>query len=382
VKINVVEEFMALASLNSPSRREAPVAAYLVARLRELGMEPLVDDSAPLTGSDTGNIVVRVPGNTAGPVILLGAHMDTVGPTEGMTPVLSDGVIYSNGETVLGADDKAGIAIILTALTELRAENAPHGDIEIVFSVQEEVGLFGVKHLNAELHAAYGYILDSSEDVGSIINQAPSKVDLDVVLEGRAAHAGVCPEKGINAIVAAASAIARLRTGRIDAETTLNVGVISGGKARNIVPDRTEVAIEVRSTNREKLEREVRAVLAAFDEAAAASGARLTVRRDEPFETFTIPETHPVIANAFRAAYSIGIEPRLRATGGGMDANIFNSRGLPCVGLGLGVSDPHSPQEHIPVAHLEAGVLFLKALLTDAVTSLPLVSQNHVDILE
>jgi tripeptide aminopeptidase len=368
MKINVVEEFMALASLNSPSRREFPVAAYLVARLRELGMEPVVDDSAPLTGSDTGNILVRVPGNAAGPAILLGAHMDTVGPTEGMTPVLRDGVIYSNGETVLGADDKAGIAIILSVLAELQVGDARHGDIEIVFSVQEEVGLFGAKHLQADLHADFGYILDSSEDVGSIVNQAPSKVDLDFVLEGKAAHAGVCPEKGINAIVAAASAVARLRTGRIDAQTTSNVGVISGGKARNIVPDRADVAVEVRSTNKEKLEREVKAVLKAFDEAAAASGARLTVLRDAPFETFIIPETHPVIANAFRAARSIGIEPHIRTSGGGMDANIFNSRGLPCVGLGLGVADPHSPQEHIPVAQLEAGVMFLKALLTEAVT--------------
>jgi len=367
VKINVVEEFMALASLNSPSRREAPVADYLVARLRELGMDPVVDDSAALTGSDTGNIVVRVPGNTPGPVILLGAHMDTVGPTEGMTPFLRDGVIFSNGETVLGADDKAGIAIILAVLAELQAEDAPHGDIEIVFSVQEEVGLFGVKHLTADLHAAFGYILDSSEDVGCIINQAPSKVDLDFVLEGKAAHAGVCPEKGINAIVAAASAVARLHSGRIDAQTTSNVGVISGGKARNIVPDRAEVAIEVRSTDKEKLEREVQAILTAFDEAAAASGARLTVLRNAPFETFIIPETHPAIANAFRAARSIGIEPHLKTSGGGMDANIFNSRGLPCVGLGLGVADPHSPQEHIPVDQLEAGVLFLKTLLTEAV---------------
>ena len=367
MKINIVEEFVALASLNSPSRREAPVADYLIKRLGELGRAVTVDDSAALTGSDTGNIIVRVPGNATGPTILLCAHMDTVGPTEGMTPVIRDGVIYSNGETVLGADDKAGIAIILAVIAELQAEDAPHSDIEIVFSVQEEVGLFGVKHLNADLHAAFGYILDSSEEVGSIINQAPSKVDLDFVLEGKAAHAGVCPEKGINAIVAAASAIARLRTGRIDAQTTSNVGVISGGKARNIVPDRAEVAIEVRSIDKEKLEREVEAVLTAFDE-AAASGARVTARRDAPFETFLIPETHPAITNAFRAARSIGIEPRLRTTGGGMDANVFNSRGLPCVGLGLGVGDPHSPQEHISVAQLEAGVMFLKALLTEATT--------------
>ena len=272
-------------------------------------MTATVDDSAALTGSDTGNIIVRVPGNAAGPTILLCAHMDTVGPTEGMTPVLRDGVIYSNGETVLGADDKAGIAIILAVLAELQAENTPHGDIEIVLTVQEEVGLFGAKYLQADLQADFGYVLDSGEEVGNIVNQAPSKVDLDFVLEGKAAHAGVCPEKGINAIVAAASAVARLRTGRIDAQTTSNVGVISGGKARNIVPDRAEVAIEVRSTDKEKLEREVQAVLTAFDEAAAASGARLTVRRDAPFETFIIPETHPVVANAFRAARSMASNP-------------------------------------------------------------------------
>ena len=368
MKIDAVEEFIALASLNSPSRKEALVAAYLIKRFKELGVTVTVDGSAELTGSDTGNLIVRVPGNAAGPTLLLCAHMDTVGPTKGMIPVFRDGVIYSNGETVLGADDKAGIAIILSVLAELQAENTPHSGIEIVMTVQEEVGLFGAKYLQADLHADFGYVLDSSEEVGSIINEAPSKVDLDFVLEGKAAHAGVCPEKGINAVVAAASAIARLRTGRIDTQTTSNVGVISGGKARNIVPDRAEVAIEVRSTDKEKLEREVQAVLAAFDEAAAASGARLTVRRDAPFETFLIPETHPVVANAFHAARSIGIEPILRATGGGMDANIFNSRGLPCVGLGLGIADPHSPQEHISVAQIEAGVMFLKALLTEAVT--------------
>jgi len=366
MKINVVEELIALASLNSPSRREAPVAAYLLKRLKELGLSATVDGSAPLTGSDTGNLIVRVPGNAPGPTVLLCAHMDTVGPTEGMIPVIRDEVIYSNGETVLGADDKAGIAIILAVLADVQAGTIRHGGIEIVFTVQEEVGLVGVKHLQADLHADFGYILDSSEGVGSIIHQAPSQVSLDFVMEGKAAHAGVCPEKGINAIVAAASAIARLRTGRIDSQTTSNVGLISGGKARNIVPDRAEVAIEVRSTDGTKLKQEVQAVLAAFHEAGAAAGARLTVRRDEPFETFLIPEAHPVIANAFSAGRSIGMETCLKPTGGGMDANVFNSRGLPCVGLGLGVADPHSPQEHISVAALEAGVRFVRALIVEA----------------
>jgi len=293
--------------------------------------------------------------------------MDTVGPTEGMVPVLSDGVITSNGETVLGADDKAGIAMIMAALSELLAENAPHGAIEVVFSVQEEAGLFGVSYLTEPLTADFGYILDGDGPVGTIINQAPSKTDLDFTLEGRAAHAGVCPEKGINAVVTAARAIARLRTGRIDAQTTSNVGVVRGGKARNIVPDRAEVAVEVRSTDAGKLEREVQAILDAFHAEAAASGARLTVRREEPFVTFTIEETHPVIANACRAARFLGIEPRLWTSGGGTDANVFNTRGLPCVGLGIGGEGAHSPQERIAVAQLEAGVAFVKALITGAV---------------
>jgi tripeptide aminopeptidase len=367
MKIDVVEEFMALALLNSPSRREALVAAHVIKRLRELGIAVTVDDSAPRSGSDTGNIIARLPGNTAGPTILLCAHMDTVGPTEGMVPVLSDGLITSNGETVLGADDKAGIAIILAVLSELLSGDTPHGAIEVVFTVQEEVGLFGAKHLNADLKAAFGYILDGDGPVGYIVNQAPSKVDLDFVLEVKAAHAGVCPEAGINAIVAASAAIAHLRTGRIDAQTTSNVGVISGGKARNIVPDRAEVAIEVRSTDNDKLEREVQKVLDAFNEAAAASGARLTIRREVPFETFTIAKTHPVVACAFRAARSLGIAPRLWTSGGGMDANIFNSRGLTCVGLGIGIEDAHSPNEHISAAQMEKGVAFLKAVLTEAV---------------
>ncbi len=366
MKINVLDEFIALASINSPSRREGPVAAYLVERLRELGVDATVDDSAARSGSDTGNVIARLPGSAAGPTILLCAHMDTVGPTEGMVPEVRDGVIYSNGETVLGADDKAGIAIILAVLSGLKANAIPHGPIEILFTVQEEVGLFGAKYLQADLKADFGYILDGDGPVGNIITRAPSKVDLDFVVEGKAAHAGR-PDTGINAIVVASTAIARLHTGRIDAETTSNVGVISGGKARNIVPDRAEVAIEVRSTDLEKLERQVQAVLDAFNEAAAIAGARLTARREVSFEIFTIPETHPVVTNAFRAARSLGITPRLWTSGGGMDANVFNLRGLVCVGMGLGIEDPHSPKERIPVAQLEAGVRFVEALLTEAV---------------
>jgi tripeptide aminopeptidase len=367
MKIDVLQEFIALASLNSPSRREAPVAAYLVERLRALGIPATVDDSAARSGSDTGNIIARLQGTAAGPTVLLCAHMDTVGPTEGMVPVIRDGVIQSQGETVLGADDKAGIAIILAVLAELKASREPHGDIEALFTVQEEVGLFGAKYLMEPLKADFGYILDGDGEVGTIIHRAPSKVDLDFVLEGKAAHAGIAPETGINAISAAATAITRFRSGRIDANTTSNVGLINGGKARNIVPDRAEVAVEVRSTDKAKLEQQVATILAAFEETAATAGTRLTVRRDVPFETFTVSETHPVVANAFKAACALGVEPRLWTSGGGVDANVFNSRGLTSVALGIGIEEPHSPKEHISVAQLNTGVRFIKALLREAV---------------
>ena len=366
MKMNVVNEFIALASINSLSRQEGPVADYLIGKLRGLGYDFEVDGSAVRTGSDTGNILVRVAGNRPGPTVLLCAHMDTVGPTDGMVPVVRDGVVYSNGETVLGADDKAGVAILLAVLADLRGGGLPHPDLEVLFTVQEEVGLSGAEALDAKLKAAFGYVLDGDGPVGWIINQAPSKVDLDLVITGKAAHAGVCPEAGVNAIVVAAKAIARLRTGRIDRQTTSNVGLISGGRIRNIVADRAEVNLEVRSTDQAKLEAEVQAVLKAFEEEAASAGAQLSVRKEFPFVTFTIAETHPVVANAFRAARALGIEPRLQTTGGGMDANIFNLQGLPCIGLGIGIEEAHSPKEHIAAAQLEAGVRFIEALLKEA----------------
>jgi len=362
MKMDVVEEFVKLASLNSPSRREGKVAAYLAGRLREMGLSPVVDDSASLSGSDTGNILVRIAGNADGPAILLCAHMDTVGPTEGMIPVIRDGVIYSNGETVLGADDKAGIAMILAAVSELLEEGRAHGALELLFTVEEEIGLFGAKFLQAELKSDFGYIADGDGPIGSIITRSPSKVDLDFTVAGRAAHAAR-PELGINAIAVAAAAIARLKSGRMDDDTTMNIGVISGGKARNIVPDCAEIAIEIRSFKEAKLEEEAQKTIAVFTEEAAKAGAEVKVRRELNFETFSIPETHPMVVNALHAAKAAGIEPTFRKSGGGMDANVFNIRGLPCVGMGIGAEKAHSPEESVSIAQLRDGVRFIKELI-------------------
>jgi tripeptide aminopeptidase len=362
MKVDVVEEFIKLASINSPSRREGDLAAYLTGRIREMGLNPVLDGSAPLSGSDTGNIIILVPGSAAGPTILLCAHMDTVGPTEGMIPVLRDGVIYSNGKTVLGADDKAGVAMIIAALSEILEDGSPHGPIEVLFTVQEEIGLFGAQYLQADLHADYGYVVDGDGPVGRIANKSPAKLDLDFTVKGKAAHAGR-PEKGINAISVAASAIARIKSGRIDEDTTSNIGLITGGKARNIVPAETLVACEFRGFDRGRLEREAQKAIDAFNETADEFGADVAVSREWSFESFNIPETHPMIVSAVYAAKAAGIEPQIQRTGGGMDANVFNGRGLPCVGLGMGAENEHTPDESISVSQLREGARFIKSIL-------------------
>jgi tripeptide aminopeptidase len=363
----VLDLLIGLASINSYVGQEGKLGEYLISLLKDLGATVTVDDSAEKTGSDIGNIIATFPGDADNaPTILLCSHMDSIGPTEGMVPIQRDGIIYSNGKTVLAADDKAGIAIILVTLKELKASNCKHGDIEIVFTVQEEPGLIGAKNLNADLKSDFGYILDGDGAVGTIIHRAPAKVDLDLTLAGQAAHAGICPEEGVNAIVAASTAISRIQSGRIDKETTSNFGTIQGGQTRNIVPDHVEISAEVRSLDDEKLNREVDTILEVFSNTANEFNAQFTVQKNVSFPSFNIPDSHRAVTIAKQAAETIGIETILWASGGGLDANIFNSRGLPCVALGLGIENPHSPQEYIPAAQLDEAVRLLLAILKEA----------------
>ena len=357
--------FMTIASMDSYIGREGRLADFLEERLKGLAAEVWRDDSAPLTGSDTGNIIARFPGALASaPTILLCSHMDTIGPTDDMVPELRDGCIYSNGKTVLGADDKAGIAVIISTIEHMQEQGIEHAPLEVVFTVQEEPGLRGATHLNADLKAEYGYILDGDGPVGTIINRAPAKVDLDFTVIGQAAHAGICPEEGVNAIVAASSAISRIRSGRLDEETTSNFGMFTGGTLRNIVADKAEVGVEVRSAEDGKLEVESDKVVEAFKAAAEEFGAEMTFTKSYAFKAFHIATDHPAVLRARQAAEALEMEPVMWASGGGLDANVFNGKGLPCVALGLGIEDPHSSKEYIPVAQLEQGVQFLTAILS------------------
>lgn len=369
--VNVVDEFLALTKINSPSKKEGAVAQYLKKRLQDFGAEIVEDKSAVRTGSDTGNIIAVYPGNKEKPSILLAAHMDTVMETEGMTPQIKDGVIYSDGKTILGADDKAGIAVILGVLSVLQEDPfIPHGQIEMLFTVQEEVGLIGVKNLDYTLQSKYGYILDGDGPVGTVVNASPSHITLDIVVEGKAAHAGLAPETGINAIVVASEAISSISSGRLDEETTSNFGIIHGGKARNVVADRVEIQAEVRSRNKEKLEIATQKVVEKFEETAVKHKAKLKFTKELAYEGFTISPNHPAITNAIKAGERLGIEVNLEATGGGLDANILNAKGIPCIALGLGNDNPHTNEEYVIIKEMEKGVQFLLEILKE-------IAQEH-----
>lgn len=364
--INVVDEFLKLVSINSPSKFEGELADYLKNRLKELGAEVMEDDSGALTGSNTGNIYAKYPGNADGPSILLAAHMDTIVSTEGMIPQIRNQIIYSDGKTILGADDKAGIAVILAVISRLGQQGLPHGPIEILFTVQEEVGLIGIKNIRVNFQSRFGYVLDGDGPVGTIINASPSHILLDLIIEGKAAHAGLAPENGINAIIVASKALAELPSGRLDQETTSNIGIISGGKARNIVADRVEIQAEVRSRNKEKLEIETNKIIAKFKETAAQNKAGFTYTQELAYDAFTIPQNHPAIAHAISAGNGLGLKINVIPTGGGLDANILNAMGIDCVALGLGNGNPHTNEEFVSIDEMEKAVEYLIKIMAKA----------------
>jgi tripeptide aminopeptidase len=341
-------------AINSPSRHEEGMAALVAHYLHAAGAEVTTDSAAITLGGDTSNILATVPGTGPGPTLLFCAHLDTVEPTPELVVVEADGRLHTDGRTILGADDKAGVAAILELVLALQESGTPHPPLEIVFTVAEEVGLMGSQLLAAErLTARCGFVPDSSGAVGLIITHAPAQKHLHVRMHGVAAHAGMAPERGINAITVAAQAIAALRQGRIDAETTANIGRIHGGKATNIVPDLVEVEGEARSRDPEKLAAQVAHMRAVFEAAAHAAGVHCEVSITDVYPAFTLaPDALPVRLAA-DALTALGLHPTIAATGGGSDANFLNGFGIPTVILSTGYHHPHCTNEFLELDQLE-----------------------------
>lgn len=360
----VLDLFRALAEINSPSRGERQIADFLMDKLSSLGFSVSEDASGKAIGGNAGNIIGELGGGdrNAGAVLLC-AHMDTVQATDGISVVIADGVIRTDGRTILGADDKCGIAAILEGLTIVKEKKLPHPPIIVVFTVAEEVGLLGAKNLALPKEARIGYVFDSGSPVGTFVVKAPAENDIKAIIHGRAAHAGVEPEKGADAIRMAAAAIASMPLGRIDSETTANIGVIKGGKATNIVADRVEILAEARSHNPAKLAEQTARMKQALEEAAQRLGGRAEVEISQAYPSFELSPDDEVVMLALRAAQRLGLSARTVPRGGGSDANIFNGKGLPTLNVGLGMTDEHTTAEHVSVSSLTAGASFVATLL-------------------
>ncbi len=349
----LLKEFQTLVRIDSPSGEERGIADYLIERLTGLGLEVIEDDAAQTPGTQTGNLIARLPGSPGLPALFFSAHMDTV-PGRGIIPVVRDGAVYSEGDTILGADDKAGIAAILEALQLLEEGQVEHGTVEILFTVGEEQGLQGGKALDIkQITAPMGFILDSDGEIGSIIVQGPCQNMVEATITGKSAHAGMNPEAGINAIQVAAQAINSMRLGRIDAETTANIGQIQGGEARNIVPETVYLKGETRSLSRVRLEEETKYLQECLEKAAQSFGAKVQIEIQELYPEFLLSEADQVVQVAQAAARRLGCKPTLDKSGGGSDANILNARGLKVVNLGIAMRQVHTKEEHIFLKDLE-----------------------------
>jgi len=358
----IVDLFLQLVRINGPSKHEKEIAEKVVQILKGMGYCPVCDSAHRCFGGETGNIILRLDGDSNRPAALFAAHLDTVSPTEGIGLVVDEGIVRTDGRTILGADDRAGVAVLLEYLRLMRELDLPHGDIVVVFTVAEEIGMFGTKHLQQNLKADYGFVLDSGGDVGTIVVQTPSHYEFKMRIEGRAAHAGVEPEKGINAIKLAAEMINKFPLGRVNERTSVNIGTINGGTGVNIVPEVVYVTGEIRSMDETELEEIKTAIEKTSREIARQGAGRCHTRFNRSFAGFNFDPHVPVVKQVMRAARMIGVEPRTVGRGGGSDANVFWQKGIPSVNLGIGINNDHSNTESVSIQNLVNAVRLLIAL--------------------
>jgi tripeptide aminopeptidase len=361
----VVSLFTELAALPSPPGEERVVADRVTAYLRDLGLDVAEDDAGPRIGSNAGNLYARIePTGESGTPLFFCAHLDTVPPEAAIEPVVEDGVIRNAAGTILGADNKAAVAVMLEATRQLLSENRPHGGIELLFTPKEEVGLHGAAAFDHEqLQARVGYVYDQAAPIGEVILGAPYAHSMEVRFHGRASHSGMYPEEGRSAIAAAAKAISDFKLGRIDEDSTANVGIISGGTAGNIVPEWCSFLAEARSHDPRKLSDLVREMLEAATFAAGLEDCQVETEVHKSYSGYRFKRDDYVVRLAGSALERAGYDPSFKLSGGAADANVFNERGLSCVNLANGMAEIHTPQEHIAVEDLDRMVDVTLALV-------------------
>lgn len=350
--------FLELAAIPSPPGEERAVADRVTEELQRLGLEVEEDGAGAVVGSTMGNLLARLPGRGEGTPLFLCAHLDTVPPQGPIEPLVGeDGIVRNAGGTILGADNKAAVAAMLEAARLIVEEGRPHGGVELLFTPKEEVGLLGAGAFDhTRLEAELGFVYDQAGPVGGIVLGAPWARTITARFHGRAAHSGIAPEEGRSAIAAAARAIADLRLGRIDEETTANVGQITGGSARNVVPEWCTLEAEARSHDSGKLADLVQEMLEAFAFGASLGDCTVETEVSESYPGYRFRRGDPIVELAATALERCGHEVRTELSGGGADANVFNARGIPCLNLANGMADIHTADEHYAAADLEAMV--------------------------
>ncbi|MCM3389265.1 M20/M25/M40 family metallo-hydrolase [Ureibacillus chungkukjangi] len=351
----LVNEFLELVQIDSETKHEEIIAPILVKKLEEMGFDVFQDDAHTRNGHGAGNIIATLNGSLDVEPIYFTVHMDTVVPGIGIKPeIREDGYIYSDGTTILGADDKAGMAALFEMARRLKEQEIEHGTIQFIITAGEESGLVGAKELDPSLiQAKLGFAVDSDGKVGGIVTAAPFQVKLETKIFGKTAHAGVAPEKGISAITLAAKAVAKMNLGRIDEETTANIGRFEGGKATNIVCDEVYILAEARSINKDKLDAQVNHMKETFETVAEGLGGRAEVDVKLMYPGFSVTESDRVVQIAMQAVETIGRKPQLGISGGGSDANVIAGFGIPTVNLSVGYEEIHTTNERMPIEELE-----------------------------
>lgn len=369
-KERIRKEFLELIQIRCSTHDEREIGDLLTKRLQELGGTVKEDQAGEKLGGNCGNLVADFPA-TAGmekvPTVMLTAHMDCVEPCAGIHPIIENGIIRSDGTTILGSDDKAGVTAILETLRQLREQGLPHGPLQVVFTISEENGVHGSQNLDSSLlHADMGFTLDTHGHPGVMSYKAPGKNQIHIHIAGKAAHAGVEPEKGINAIVAAGTLLADAPQGRIDVETTCNVGRIAGGSATNVVADSCDVYYESRSRDKKKLEEITQRIVDHFKRGETTTGCHITAEVSPDYGPYEIPQDAPAIEVASRAAKKLGFPLELEESGGGSDANHFNTYGVPTVVLGVGMTNCHTKEEYIEEKDLYDSAEWALAIVLEA----------------
>lgn len=349
----IVKEFMQYVQIASPSKNEKQFADFIKKELENLGLDVYIDQSKKKTGSNTGNIIASLPGKVNKPAILFSCHLDTVMPAEGIRPIIKEGAIYSDGTTILGGDDKAGIAAVIEALKVVKENKIQHGPIEVVFSVCEEIGLLGAKNLEYDkIQSKIAFVLDSGGSAGEIVVQGPGQDSIEAKIIGKAAHAGVAPEEGVSAIKIAAQAINNMNLFRIDPDTTANIGMIHGGEATNIITPEVKICGEARSLVEEKLNQQSNHMRTCIEQAAKDFGGRAEIKVKREYNAFKVEENAESLKLLKTACSNLQLDFKTSATGGGSDTNIFSENGIRAVNLANGDRNAHTLEEYVVIEDL------------------------------